>query len=380
MEIINPDIPRVDAVDGPATGIPFLILKSGELAPVEKAEGDIVDDVEATDEDGPNIDGAAVDEADAASAAPGDPAWEAVDASKARTALEALVQVRDQVNELAHREDAEEVYGEAAFNLMDAAEMIDCAVGILAKFAVDEQVEAENALAAAESDARALGLIKQLAARHQPAEPEEAAVAETQTPVTKAEEAMVAVYDQNGNLLGAVGSDAITPLSTSVEPESDAATEGDAPAEDAPAAEAEPVVEAAAAPAEAAAPETPAAAPVAAEPAAPAAAEEDVTKSLDELVAESVAKALEAAVATAMEPVLKSNAELTERLHKMEQTPRDGGPMLSGQRPYVHGQPELRGHADSTESAELRKQLAEETDPGARIVGIADLIKREWQQ
>ena len=375
MEIINPDIPRVDAVDGPATGIPFLILKAGNPAPVAKAEGDDpVVDIEATDvQDGANIDGESVDNDAANAADPGAPAWEATDAAKARTATAALVAARDQIRELAQREEAEGEYDGSDWELMDAGELIDCAISILAKFAVDEQSEADNGQLEAESDARALGLIKSLADRHLP---KEAPVTTETAPVTKADEAMVAVYDQEGNLLGSVASDDLTPLATSVDADAPAATDGDAPA-DAPAAD----PAAAAAPGEAAAAPAPAApaAPETPAPAAPAApAEEDVTKSLDDRVAEAVAKALEAAVAAAVEPLVKSNEGLAERLHKMEQTPRPGGPMLNGQRPGING-PALRGHEGNVEAEALRKQLATETDPGAQVMGVASLIKSGWQ-
>ena len=194
MEIINPDIPRVDLVDGPATGIPLMILKSGDLSEVTKAEGDDpVEDIEVTDvQDGANIDGESVDDDAANAADPGAPAWEATDAAKARTATAALVAARDQIRELAQREQAEGEYDGADWALMDAGDMIDCALGILAKFAVDEQNEADTGQLEAESEARALGLIKSLADRHLPKE----TPVTIEAPVTKADEAMVAVYDQ----------------------------------------------------------------------------------------------------------------------------------------------------------------------------------------
>lgn len=373
-EIINPAIPRVDAVDGPATGMPFLILKSQE-APVTKADGEMdpVEDIEGTDvQDGANIDGDSVDDADAAAATPGAPAWEAVDAAKARTATSALVQVRDQLKELAAREGAEDDDDswDNRWNLEDATCALDFALSTLAAFAVNEQNEADSGQREAESEARALGLIKSL---HLPLE----GIVKELTPATevaKADGTQVAVYDQNGNLLGSVDSDDLTPLATTPDADSDAATEGDAPADDADAApDAAPVAAAAAEPAPAPA----AAAPTAAAP-APAADDETVTKSLDDRVAEAVAKALEAAVATAVEPLVKSNADLTERLQKMEQTPRDSGPMLSGHRPNNVG-PALRGHT-AEETADLRKSLEQESDPAARVLGVADIIRRGWAE
>jgi hypothetical protein len=293
-----------------------------------------------------------------------------VDAAKARTATSALVQVRDQLKELAAREGAEgdDDAWSNQWNLEDAACALDFALATLAKFAVDEQNEADSGQRDAEADARALGLIKALT-RHTT---EDTVTDQTPTtPVAKAEEGtQVAVYDQNGNLLGSVDSDDLTPLATGPAADSDAATEGDAPTDADP-------VDPAPAPVAAAADPAPAPAPAPADPAvpAPAADDETVTKSLDDRVAEAVAKALEAAVVTAIEPLVKSNYELTERLQKMEQTPRDSGPMLSGHRPGING-PALRGHT-AEETDELRKSLESETDPGKRTQGVADYIRNQ---
>lgn len=375
-EIINPNIPRVDAVDGPATGMPFLLLKS--QAPVLKDGGpdDVVEDIEGTDvQDGPNIDGDTVDDMDAASATPGAPAWEAVDAAKARTATDALVQVRDQLKELAAREGAEDDDDawDNRWNLEDATCALDFALSTLAAFAVNEQNEADSGQREAEAEARSLGLIKSL---HMPLEGIVKELTPTPAPaeVAKADDTQVAVYDQNGNLLGSVNSDDLTPLATAPEAGSDAATEGDAPAAD-DAAPAEPVAAAEAAPAPVA---TPAPAPDPAAPAAPAVDDKTVTKSLDDQIAEAVAKALEAAVAAAVEPLVQSNAALTERVEKMAQTPRNSGPMLNGQMPGSHG-PALRGHSDQ-DLIDLRKQLQDEQDPGKAVAGVAGLIQAEWQK
>lgn len=392
-EIINPNIKRVDAVDGPATGMPFLILKSSvppkpATAPVVKADDDL--DLEATDvQDGPNIDGTTVDDGDAAEAAPGAPAWEALDAAKARTATDALVAARDCVRELCGREAAEGDDDGNVWDLSDAADLLDAALGILAKFAVDEQNEADTGQAEAEADARSLGLIKSLVDRRTP---KEDAVTVTTDPVVKADEVMVAVYGPDGSLMGSVASDDIVPLAAAPDADSDAVTDGDAaPAADAadPAAPADPAVPApepvvdAAAPVPDAAPAAPAATPAAPDaapaPAAPAGDDDTVTKSLDDRVAEAVAKALSAAVATAIEPLVKSNTELAERVQKMSDTPRNNGPMLSGQMPHTVGNPALRGqNAESLEG--LRKSLATESDPGAAVIGVANLIKTGWAQ
>ncbi len=81
--------------------------------------------------------------------APGDPAWEAVDAARARQATAGLVALRNMVSQMRVREATEVVAGQAddsedvwALDMADDA--LDCALGVLAKFAVDEQSEADR--------------------------------------------------------------------------------------------------------------------------------------------------------------------------------------------------------------------------------------------
>lgn len=396
-EIYDPNIPRVDAVDEPATGIPFLILKQlgavRDPADIQKAadgDADGVSDIE-TDVDAAHVDGDSVSDREAAAADPGDPAWEAVDAAKARVIVDALVQARAELRELCAREQAEmdpDGYGasDQYWQLSDAIDMVDCALSCIAVFAVNEQQEAEDALEAATAAARSAGVIKTLAARF--IKKEAAQMADTTegaapAPVTKADgdDGLLAVYDAKGNLLGAVQPDALTPLSTNVPADSAAATEGDAPAESA----GDGAAPAAAAPAEkadapAAAPAAPAAAPAA--PAAPAAnpnepaSQQDVAKnsqlSESELAA-VIAKAVDAKVAELIAP-------LRETVEKIANQPRPGGPMLQGAIPGGTGIVAQRGYTPGgVESDEaLVKRLGAETDSGTRMVGVAELIQRAW--
>lgn len=113
-------------------------LKEG---PVAKAEQDMDMDPTAVlaepDGDAPG------DPAD-----PGSPAWEAVDAASARKWTALLVRARNALGALAERENVEAATGDgddvfAAMDLTHAACCIDEAVGVLARFAVDEQAAAD---------------------------------------------------------------------------------------------------------------------------------------------------------------------------------------------------------------------------------------------
>lgn len=174
-EITSADVDRVDAVDEPATGIPFLVLKTQQtplgvaadpaalplgLAPVVNNTGAPERVVKAADETDVLDGTTAENEAEAAIAEPGSGPWEAVDAEKAAEAVEGLVTVRALIQLLTDRETAEG--DETVWSLMDAADAVECALGILAAFAVTEKAEADAAAAEAEAQARALGLIKTL--------------------------------------------------------------------------------------------------------------------------------------------------------------------------------------------------------------------------
>jgi hypothetical protein len=161
-EIHDATVPRVDAVKGPAHGMPFLILK---------AEGDQEDAAGLAPD-------AALDAAQEGAAGlpvptdapgdptdPGSPAWEAVDAAKARSATATIVALKTLVGELAARESAEASAGlfdgdSNAWDLDDVNCALDYALGVLAPYAVKEQAEADQVAQDIEDAARGLGLIK----------------------------------------------------------------------------------------------------------------------------------------------------------------------------------------------------------------------------
>lgn len=404
-EIFNPDIKRVDAVDGPATGAPFLILKSQD-APVSKADGDhdeadadAADAVLGDDEPLPTadeLDATTVADADGMGVptdAPGDPdntesaAWEAVDAARGRQMLQLTIALQRMVSLAADREAQEAALSDDfddhanVWTLEEVDDALDGILSLLAPFALTEQAEADQRTA----DSAFAVLNKALT---RPAREDNTVDTEPTKPVAKADDtAMVAVFDAEGNLIGSVDPDDITMLSGVAAPAADDDSDGTDADDTADAADAAPTDAADAAPVAAATDAAPANVADAPEPAAPVAApvaapaptdEENVAKSLDDRVAEAVAKALESAVAAAVEPLVKSNEDLVTRLQKMEQAPRAGGPLLSGQTPTVSG-PALRGHADEAQM-QLRKELADEADPGARVMGVANLIKNGWQE
>lgn len=181
-ELVDADVPRVDAVEGPAHGLPFLMLKSaGEQPAVLQVDPAAV--VKATDTlpVAIEVDPAALGqqaEDDAAGLpiptdhpgdpdAPGSPAWEAIDAARARGAVQALQWLMTLVRSMGDREAAEANAGaesalDGMYDLGDVLDSLDCALAVMAKFAVDEQGEADARAAEVEDEARAMGLIKAL--------------------------------------------------------------------------------------------------------------------------------------------------------------------------------------------------------------------------
>lgn len=152
-EITDARLPRVDLVKAPASGMPFFIAKSSleeeqEVTdPVEKSDAE---EILATAVASPKLG----DERPAN--APGDPddpsssAWEAVDAANARAAVNTLVALKQLVGGLLERESLETFTGEDcedsenAYDLDGVLCALDCALGVLARFAVTEQAEADE--------------------------------------------------------------------------------------------------------------------------------------------------------------------------------------------------------------------------------------------
>jgi hypothetical protein len=424
-ELHSVHVPRVDAVKGPATGIPFLILKSqnrpGADAPITKGNGAMADSdvAETLDENLSDAVDAATDtavngddvdaEAMAATSDPGSPEWEALDAAKARAAVTGLTALRSLVQHLMGREDAESFAGEGdgdVCDLMDACDAIDCALGIMAKFAVDEQAEADEAGdlqksldGAADLTDRLIKASVQKAGRVLSSANENAiqsAVDNLQNVLSQLQSAPMAA--EGGEPVKVTKADGDTPaipdaiadlvaqLAVAYQTWHDsgtvapgvADTAGDAPADNTAAA---PPVEPAPAPAEpvedAAAPQPAAPAPTeppAAHPETPAAPAADASNDdAQTAVAKSITDALEA-------KYREQIAALEKRLEVVEATPVNDGPMLAGQTPTVvarTGQDAAPAGADPL--ADLRKELEAERNPIRKAELQAQLANTAWK-
>lgn len=178
-EITKARIPRVDLVSKAANGTEFLLMKSvgspslftaedvrnlakqaqegvmtatdiapdGELA---KADEGILEDAPATAEGDPDE--------------PGSPAWEAVDAATAWTLLSQLNQVKRALAVLADRESVEAFHGDEdgydnSWDLSTACEQVECAIAIVAPYAVGEQDESEQPIEKAVDRSNARGVL-----------------------------------------------------------------------------------------------------------------------------------------------------------------------------------------------------------------------------
>ncbi|MHB1472402.1 MAG: hypothetical protein ACYCV4_02045 [Dermatophilaceae bacterium] len=337
--------------------------------------------------------------------APGDPddptspAWEAVDAARARQAIELTVALRRLVSLAQDREqqeasvDADGDDLDNVFDLGDVQDALQFVLETLAPFAVGEQAEADGRTAettvmkagrvlSSVNEQRiraALERLQQIIGSLPPPTVEEGTpVDKTPTtpeaaPVAKAKgDPMVACYDAQGNLLGAVAQADMTPLAagtpvdapaaeapddTSDEPATDAATDT-APAPDATDTATIPGTETVVSPTDA---------PVA------KAAKLDLSGMLAEALA-PVAKQLEAN--SELAAVVKGLQEQVEALRAMPDNRRS--PLLNG----ATGTPGLASRNPDDEHIEgLRKSLAEETNPGRRAdlslaLAVADIKQR----
>jgi len=398
-ELVDADIDRVDIVGKAANGTRFIMAKSAG-SPALFTPADVRHILKA-DGDAPEGDPAAVDLtevlAEPTTDAPGDenqpgsPAWESTDAATACKWTAVLGRVKNALQVMADREGVESASpdgdwddSENQWNLEDAADAVDYAISILAPFAVSEaqgaQLGAEAAAAligkAVDEMAPNLGTVEGLgvirkagralsaanetalrnaaeaiqkvlaslpAPEETPVEKEAATLADTETPavepaavvaaetpVVKADEeaasGLVAVFDQKGNLVGVTDPANIQAVS---------GASGEAPAEPAPAAAAAPAADAGA-----------------------AQAASDLTKGAEP---DALTKAIEAAVA----PLLK-------RIDDLEHTPVPTGALLAGRHPGTAGE----SLGEGRDREDLVKQVREAVDPGDKMLGIAELIKR----
>jgi len=389
-ELINPDIDRVDAVSGPATGIPFLMFKNADGGPVAKASDDAEDVAEEVAEaDGPNIDGTPVADADIVEASPGDPAWEAVDAAKARVAVAGLAALQSLVEELSQREAAEGT--EDRWDLCDAGEALEFALGVLARFSVTEQLEADDAAEAVDvAKSRAEQVLKALHLEvHEgtPAKPEPGAV----DPVAPVVDAMAPEVPE----APVAPAEPVPPVAKAGEPLPsglqeilDTFVESYSAYKEAQDTGAESGVEASdfteAAPAEAPvadaitpeAPVTPEAptVPAAPEPAPPVAPHEPPAAPAEEDPAEKLKKSMQDAIT---EAVKAATAPLLKQIDVLERTPVDSGPMLAGQQPGTAGQPLVRGQEEGAVAKGLTSATAQAA-PGTNA--LADGIKALYRR
>lgn len=412
-QLVNPDIDRVDAVNGPATGLPFLMFKSLD-APAAEAEP-----VEKSAEEAPVAEAPAAEEAPAeevaksaeetseeeapADEAPVEVEKSADDAAAAAKAAKNLAVIRSVVKELAMCEDEESPYSADAFDLMDAGSAIDYALGVLAKFALTEQLDSaaaatvEKALhlsvhdgeeapaAPAHAEAPAAPHEEAPAApAHAPAPAPAKAAAPAEKPLPSGLQEILDTFvesysrfkeaQDSGAQAALAEDDANDPNATpEVAPAPAAHAAPVAPAEAAPAAaHEEPPAAAPAAPEAPAKPVAPEAAPAAAEAPAEAPAEDPevppkkVAKSMDELIAEAVSKAVEEATT----PLLK-------QIDVLGRMPDDSGsPMLFGQAPGNPGNPLQGGQAEGVAKGLGNQSGAPQAAPGA--YALADALKGAW--
>ena len=393
-EIYDTDIPRVDAVRGPATGIPFLIMKSADSPsadPLRKADA-MADEIVASDVETPIVQGSEVNPDKAGDAdMPGSPTWEAVDAATARAAISQIVSLRALVNGLVAREQAEGAtdndgddfcWDDSSWDLQDAASQLDFVLSVLAKFAVNEQDEADTAAQEAEDSARAMGLIKALRSRRSEVLKAGRVLSATNEATLRSmSEQLIALLAQVDTApVAAEGGEAVsvakaqdpsTPLPLALTAllsqlaVAYTAWEADGTAPATP----DPTV-AAPDPAADPAPVDPAATdttgdPMTPAPTAPAPAVADpnlVAKSDDKTdVEKSIEARIEAKVAEHL-------AAIEKRLQTVESTPVNAGPMLNGQTPAGFEA------ATGTPAEQLVKQMGSEQDPAKRMDAIATLI------
>ena len=206
-ELHDAVVPRVDLVGKGANGMPFLFAKGAApdhagiltpafvqnlidtqetpvTAPVAKADETLAADTVLGDDeplaDAETLNADATDGADGAGVpteAPGDPddprsaAWEAVDAARARQALQLLVALQRMVTEAQGREEQESaVSGDEddfmnGWALQDVLMCLDEALGLLAPFAITEQAEADQMTAEVMKAGRTLSAANEKAIR-----------------------------------------------------------------------------------------------------------------------------------------------------------------------------------------------------------------------
>lgn len=314
---------------------------------------------------------------------PESPAWEAVDAARARQALELTVALRRLVCLAQEREqqetavDADDDDSQNIMQLGDALCAIDCVIGILAPFAICEQAEADGRQA--DRDALLKGMVRKagrvLSGQNEQGIRQAAALLEKvlatlPAPVDEKGEPMqvekakgdpqVAVYTSDGKLVGVVDQADISPVASAP-----AADDNDKPAEPAaePAAEPEPGAEPAPEPsADADDAQTIPGTDTVQAPAEQA--EPDAKTDDDADVAKTVAELVKAALQDRDDQLAAQIDVLKAQLEAYGAAPAPGGPRLNG----ATGTPGLarRDETPEDEATQLRKAAEQESDPKRR--------------
>lgn len=361
------EISRVDAVSGPANGMPFLLMKSlppgmvketdvdvdelleDEAAPAAEAEPDPADPMEALEPEEPEA------PVEPAVVVPGDPVWEARDAMRGSAIAATLARARSMLCDAHDSEVAEIATGaesdsSSAWELDDALSCLDSALAIVGRFAA---LEAQEAAEGMEEVAEGEAVVTKAGARLSAASLEHARQA-------------------RDHLIALIGEDA----AQTSEPEDGAAGAPDQEDEDVDVAKAKAMIDESIEGLRADLPEliAKAVADAAAAPkdeaADPAAHDGDeVAKAADEPGTGEAAP--DAAGAPITADVLKSTFEevvkgalapLEGRLAAIEAQPAPGGPMLG-----MGGDPDVRGILGGAQTPEqVTKALEAITDPQER--------------
>lgn len=411
--------PREDTTVTAITGTPDQVAKTMHAihaaaarakdqtmpAVIKADDADQAADVVANpDEELPDADEVAAATPETAPGDPDDPtsaAWEAVDAARARQALELTIALQRLVEQAADRE-AQEVAvsgdpddADNVWTLGDVSSAIDAIVGMLAPFAVTEQAEADQLTAVTKAgrtlssanEAKIRGAADALtqvlntlpapaddAAPVAKTDPKEATMADTDTTaaVTKAKgDPMTPVYDENGKLVGMIDSSdliAIAPASAATD------SDGDTPDAETPAdAATDTTPDATAAPADAA---DTAAAPAPAEDAATIPGTDTVQSPAPTEDTTDVTKSVAAQLEEALAPLAKElarNAELATMVEGLQEQVRKMGLLPDDrQSPSMNGATGVAGLATRDGSPAdplepLQKAVAEATDPVLKL-------------
>jgi len=345
------------------------VLKADDAADaVEVVESDIVPDADAVSV-----------EAEGDPDDPTTPAWEAVDAARARQALELVLALQAIVQQGTARETQELALGtgetDDVWALEDVLCSIDDIINTLAPFAVTEQAEADRLssvmlksgrVLSGTNQARIEGAIQALTEvlNTLPALVDIEPLAKEMNVETGLEKAkgdpLTPVYDESGKLVGMVNAEDLVPIASAAAPavEEAAPAEEVAPAEEAaPAAPAEPAAEV----------QVPGTDTIQAPPVKP---EEETTP-----ITKAIQDAVTAALGEVLAPLVKQAGDnaglnelvkgLQERVEHLSTMPDDRRSPLLGGGTGIAGSA-LRGGQDDV-LAPLRKAVEDEQDPTKKM-------------